>query len=108
MNISSTKTVEFISKREQKRLEDGLFAWDKINSHFNSIGISAKLFGSMARKNVHDHSDLDILVLDTNGYNPSYIRNVAEDYADNISVDILFSDDLPQHKIDRMLKEAIA
>lgn len=106
MDTIAEKTAAHISCREKRRLEAGLRAWTLAHSDLDKMGVVAELFGSMARGQVHDRSDVDVLVLDRNGHSRGAILRVIEDHADDIPVDVLFAEDLTEHKVARMRADA--
>lgn len=108
MDTVAEKTAAYISRRESGRLAAGRLAWSLAEEDLRKMGVSAELFGSMARGTVHDRSDIDVLVLCRNGYGRGAILRIIEDHADDISVDVLFAEDLPAHKVLRMRSEAKA
>lgn len=106
MNTIADKTAAYISRREANRLNAGRAAWVRAQESLRILGVSSELFGSMARGDVHDRSDLDALILDRNGYSRGTILRAIEDHAGDIPVDVIFAEDIPAEKVFRMREEA--
>ena len=100
------RIVERFQRDAALRLAAGEIAWAKASQELQDNGVVAYLVGSMARRDVHGHSDLDVLVFDTAGLTQGKIRCLIEDCAGDIAVEVVFAEDLRDHTVQRMLSEA--
>ncbi len=68
-------------------------------------GVTASLFGSTLRGDIHTGSDIDILILDYSGVSRGAILDIAE-RTSRVPVDVLFAEDVKPAVL-RMIKEQI-
>jgi len=68
------------------------------------FGIRAAAFGSTVRGQVHQRSDIDILIFDRNGHSRGHIVTIADE-ASSVPVDLLFAEDVKPDTLRRIEAE---
>lgn len=73
----------------------------------DGMGVTARVFGSLAKGNFGPGSDIDLLVTRYPHRLKYAIEGVVEDYLEGIPFDVVYLDEVPKYKLDRFLKEAV-
>jgi predicted nucleotidyltransferase len=92
----------------EKRVTDRLSVCQddarKILENLRKAGISANLFGSVLKKDVHPESDIDILILDRANMSRGSVLSLAE-RGSSIDVDVLFAEDIKPDVLEKIMEE---
>lgn len=71
------------------------------------MGVTAQVFGSLAKGEFGPSSDIDLLVT---RYPPDLkyaIEGIVEDHLEGFRFDVVYSDEIPKRKLDRFMREAV-
>jgi predicted nucleotidyltransferase len=82
-------------------------AWDAIHAGLKDRGIEHRLFGSLAKGDVRERSDLDIMIMDDlSADQRARVRRLAEAEASRagIDLDLLFAADMTHRDVEALLE----
>lgn len=69
--------------------------------------VSAKIIGSLAEGRFRPHSDIDILITDCPRALKYRLESLIEDTLEGFAFDVVYLDELPPHRIERLTKSAV-
>ena len=102
--------TRFEALREDRRRRRQLAlqaAWDAIHADLEARGIDHRLFGSLAKGDIRQRSDLDIMIMgDLPVDQRAMVRRLAEAEASQarVDLDLLFAADLTPRKVEALLE----
>ncbi|EJW09998.1 hypothetical protein A33M_0710 [Rhodovulum sp. PH10] len=71
------------------------------------LGVTARIFGSLARGEFRQNSDIDFLVVACPARLKYAIEGLVEDGLGGLRFDVVYLDEVPPHKVARFIREAI-
>ena len=93
-------------QRVRDRLVRGRSIAYAITEHMKSLGVDARLFGSMKTGDIVIVSDIDILVVDCSRLDHDEIAYQIHSLPSDIPVDVVFLDEIAAHARPRFLAAA--
>lgn len=72
-----------------------------------SLGVEAKVVGSLARGTFNDLSDVDFLVVSCPAHLKYAIEGSVEDRMEEIPFDVIYLDEIPARKLERFTRNAV-
>jgi len=71
------------------------------------MGVTARVFGSLATGHFGPYSDVDFLIIDCPLHLKYRIEGVVEDCLAGLSFDVVYLDEIPAYKLERFTSEAV-
>ncbi|MCF6433811.1 nucleotidyltransferase domain-containing protein [Leisingera sp. MMG026] len=105
-----TRMTRFEVLQEQRRqlhLKAAKAAWQTVHSELARKGIAHELFGSLAKGDFREHSDIDLMILGKLSCGErAMVRRFAEDTASNarVKLDLHFAEDLTERTLSALLE----
>ncbi|UWR45833.1 nucleotidyltransferase domain-containing protein [Phaeobacter inhibens] len=102
-----TRVTLLQEQRRQLHLKAAKAAWQTIHSDLARKGIAHELFGSLAKGDFREHSDIDLLILGKLSCGErAMVRRFAEDTASNarVKLDLHFAEDLTERTLSALLE----
>ena len=93
--------------RQSKRRARAVALAQNACSMLEELGVSARIIGSLAKDRFAPSSDIDFLILDCPRYLKYAIEGRIEDSLEGFAFDVVYLDDVPPHKTERLLREAV-
>lgn len=72
-----------------------------------NMGVTARVIGSLATGRFGSSSDIDFLITDYPRSLKYAIEGTVEDRIQGFPFDVVYLDEVPKHKLDRFMKEAV-
>jgi predicted nucleotidyltransferase len=79
----------------------------KVSAELERLGVRVVVTGSLARGGFDRSSDVDFVVLECPDRLRYAIEGIVEDGLDGIPFDVIYQDEIPEHKRPRFLKGAL-
>src|SRR6478609_6842983 len=76
-------------------------------AQLESIGVTARVIGSLASGRFGPKSDIDLLIVDCPHHLKYAIEGTIEEGLRGLPFDVVYLDEVPEHKLDRFLKGAV-
>ncbi|UWQ74423.1 nucleotidyltransferase domain-containing protein [Leisingera sp. M658] len=102
-----TRFEALLEQRRQLHLKAAIAAWQTIHAQLAGKGIEHELFGSLAKGDFREHSDIDLMILGKLTWEErAMVRRIAEDTASNaqVALDLFFAEDFNEKKILALLE----
>jgi len=71
------------------------------------MGVTARVIGSLASGRFGPKSDIDLLIVDCPRHLKFAIEGTIEEGLRGLPFDVVYLDEVPEHKLDRFLKGAV-
>jgi predicted nucleotidyltransferase len=101
-----TRFQALSAERRRRRQIALQAAWDAIHARLEALGIEHRLFGSLAKGDVRERSDLDIMVMDDLPADKrARVRRLAAAEASRagVDLDLLFAADYTPGAVEKIL-----
>lgn len=98
------KKIPVDRKAALKRLKDGRRDAERIIRAMEEKGVTVELFGSMRVGNVHQYSDIDLLVTDCGSLDPALATYEMELLAGDIPVDVTILAYVPKRSLECVME----
>ena len=73
----------------------------KLVETLSSMGVTAKVIGSLATDRFDDHSDIDLLITECPRKLKYRIEGIVEDALSGFKFDVVYLDEIPPHRLHR-------
>jgi hypothetical protein len=73
----------------------------------DKLGVTVRVIGSLTTDRFGPRSDIDFLVVDCPRHLKYAIEGTIEDCLDGFPFDVVYLDEVPKHKLDRLVKGAV-
>ena len=99
-----TRDAGITQRRVAIRRDVALAVWHEIKAELGAAGLEVTLIGSLADGRFSAHSDIDILAkLGDSGLSRSAVDRIGSKASRDISVDLIFQEDLTQSDLEALL-----
>jgi predicted nucleotidyltransferase len=71
------------------------------------LGVEARIIGSLASRRFRPGSDIDFLIVECPRRLKYGIEGLVEDCLGGLPFDVVYLDEVPAHKLDRLTREAV-
>lgn len=102
-----TNIARHVSDRVAERRRLAVVRTRAACAALEKMGVTARIIGSLASDSFGPSSDIDFLVIDCPRSLKYSIEGTIEDRLAGFPFDVVYLDEIPEHKLDRFMKEAV-
>jgi predicted nucleotidyltransferase len=106
-SISPSRSERLSRERAGERRTLAISRVQQATAALAELGVKARIIGSLASGRFRPGSDIDFLIVECPRHLKYAIEGIVEDCLGELPFDVIYLDEVPAHKLDRLTGEAV-